>query len=146
MEQHFVARLEFLCPRGFHVQVSVGLCIQNASTYCAHFCLLPKISSTRWVLIRMKRSPALFSSKILTTVKRMEHLPTRMKETRHTRGISTKTFWVSGFRHRHFPAIVSGRFMPQWKYCCGELGNGFSQMKVLSHRNKAENYERDWKL
>ena len=31
--------------------------------------------------------------------------------------------------------------MPQWKCHCGEVGNVFPQMEVLSHRNKAENYE-----
>lgn len=91
--------------------------------------------------MKMKRSLALFSSQILTTVKRMERLPTRMKETRHTLGIGPKTFRVFVFHPIRFPAVVPSHFMPQWK--CGELGNVFSQMKVPSHRNKAENYERD---
>lgn len=150
MEEHYVARLEFLCPRGFGMQLSLGLCMQNAvtqnaGTYCPHFFLFPKINLTLWVLIKMKRSLALFSSKILTTVKRMEHLPTRMKETRHTLGIGPKTFRVLCFIIYIFLQLSFGRLMPQGKCCCGELGSVFSQMKVLSHMNKAENYERDWK-
>lgn len=69
MEQHYVARLEFLCPRGFGVQVSLGLCMQNTGTYCTHFCLFPKINSILCVLIKRKRSLWIFfSSKILTAV------------------------------------------------------------------------------
>lgn len=47
------------------------------------------------------------------------------------------------FHHIHFPTVVPDDFMPQWKCHCGEVGNVFPQMEVLSHRNKAENYERD---
>lgn len=61
MEPRYVARLEFLCPRGFGVQVSLGFYMQNASTSCTHFCLFPKINLTLGVLIKMKRSLALFS-------------------------------------------------------------------------------------
>lgn len=35
--------------------------------------------------------------------------------------------------------IDSGHVASQWKRCGGKLGNGFSQTKSLSHRNKAEN-------
>jgi len=83
MEQHYGARLEFLCPRGFGVQVSMGLCMQNASTYCTHFCLFPKTNSKLCILIKRKRSLwVFFFSKVPTTVIiRTEHVQTRVEET-----------------------------------------------------------------
>lgn len=60
MEQRYVARLEFLCPRGFGVQVSAGLFMQNTSAYCTHCYLFPKINSILCVLIKRKRSLWIF--------------------------------------------------------------------------------------
>lgn len=143
MEEHYVARLEFLCPRGFGMQVSLRLCMQSAGTYCPHFFLFPKINFTLWVLIKMKRSLALFSSKILTTVERMEHLPTRMKETRHTLGIGPKTF--SFVFHIHFPAVVfwslnaSVEMLLWWVRKCvfsNESAQSYEQSRKLWERMK----------
>lgn len=106
--------------------------------------LFSKINSTLYVVIKMKRSLWFFPFQNTTIIEWSICKPEC--RTLGILGIGPWDLQIYEFQKIHFPQLFLVTLYRIGNAIKVSLDNVFSQIEVLSHKNKAENYERDWKL